>query len=174
MLEPKKERICVAQITTAHGIKGFVRLKIFTENPEELENYNPLFTSKDKDDTLIVKLKNPVKNQWLAEIEGIDDRNDAEKLRGIELFINADVLPAIEDENTFYQRDLVGLMAVTKSGQDVGEVLKIENFGAGDLIEIKPSGSSSFYLPFKDTYVGNVDLEERTLEVFDYEDYIIL
>lgn len=172
-MSKNSERICVAQITTAHGIKGFVRLKIFTENPEELENYNPLFTSKDKDDTVTIKLKNPVKNQWLAEIDGVDDRNEAEALRGTELFISAEVLPEIEDEDTYYNRDLVGLIAVTKSGQDVGKILKIENFGAGDLLEIQPKDKSSFYLPFNDTFVGKVDLKAKTIEVMEYEEYMI-
>mgnify|MGYP000209234939 CR=1 FL=1 len=66
-----EKRLCVARIATAHGIKGYVRAKIFMENPHDIEDYNPLFTSETGAETLHVTLKNPIKNQWLVEIKGV-------------------------------------------------------------------------------------------------------
>ncbi len=165
------ERICVAKITSAHGIKGFVKVKIFTDKPTDLEQYNPLFVSKSTDKTLTITLKNSVKTQWVAEIEGITDRNQAEELRGTELFIEENALPS-PDEGEFYYKDLIGMTVLNHEGTLFGTVLAVQNFGAGDLLEIKPPTGDSFYFPFNDEHCPLVDQEKKIIHTKDIESFI--
>lgn len=141
------KRICIAKIATAHGIKGLVKLHVFAEDINLLKN--DLFTSDTGDKKLSIKLKNATAKHWIAEVEGITDRDDAEKLRGTALYINQDALPKPED-GAFYFTDLIGLQCVDTKDKDIGKVIAVENFGAGDLLEIQPVGTERFYLPFND------------------------
>jgi len=147
------KRVCLGKIATAHGIKGFVKVTVYSENPRSLDQYGPLFTDKTGDATIKISLKNSTGKHWLATVDGINDRNAAEKLRGTELWVDRDKLPALK-EGTHYHTDLVGLNIRDDSGKILGAIIAIANFGAGDLLEIQPSTSESFYLPFtKDTIV---------------------
>lgn len=146
-------RICIAKIATAHGIKGLVKLHVFVENPQLVNG--KLFTGETGDNTLAIKLKNHAAKHWLAEVDGITDRTEAEKLRGTNLYIDKSTLPApAEDE--FYFSDLIGLPCVDENGTEIGKVIATDNFGAGDLLEIQPSGGESFYLPMTDENVLNI------------------
>ena len=148
MTENKENnRICVAKIATAHGIKGLVKLHIFVENIDLARG--DLFTSETGDKTLHVTLKNATAKHWLAEIKNITDRNAAEPLRGTNLYINKSSLPEA-DEDEFYFSDLIGLPAIDENGVEVGKIIGSDNFGAGDLLEIQPTGAESFYLPVTD------------------------
>lgn len=142
--EPQTDRICVAKIATAHGIKGLVKLHIFVEDPQ-LAN-GDLFTAATGDNTLNITLKNATAKHWLGEIKDIPDRTAAEKLRGTELYIDKSKLPE-PDEDEFYFSDLIGLPCIDENGIEIGKVIATEDFGAGDLIEIQPKGAESFYLP---------------------------
>lgn len=147
-------RICVAKIATAHGIKGLVKLHIFVENIE-LANGN-LYTSDAGERALNITLKNAAAKHWLAEIDGIKDRTEAEKLRGTNLYIDKATLPA-PDEDEFYFSDLIGLPTVDEDGLEIGKIIATENFGAGDLLEIQPIGAESFYLPITDETVMKIE-----------------
>ena len=162
MKDNKNNRICVAKIATAHGIKGLVKLHIFVEQAD-LAN-GDLFTGENDDKTLHIKLKNATAKHWLAEIDGIADRTDAEKLRGTNLYINKDTLPA-PDENEFYFSDLIGLPAIDKDGNKIGKIIATDNFGAGDLIEIQPVGAESFYLPVTDETVLDISDNKIIVEI---------
>ena len=153
-------RICIAKIATAHGIKGLVKLHVFADD-ETLAN-GILFTSESGDKTLSLKLKNQTAKYWLAEVEGITDRTDAEKLRGTELYIDKENLPDA-DEDEFYIADLIGLACIDKSKKHIGKIIAVENFGASDLLEIQPDSGESFYLPFTDETV--LDVSETTVAV---------
>lgn len=155
--EPLKNRICVAKIATAHGIKGLVKLHVFVENVE-LSN-GDLFTSATGDKTLHIKLKNTTAKHWLAEIDGIKDRTEAEKLRGTELFIDKSKLPE-PDEDEFYFSDLIGLPCLGEDGTEIGKIIATDDFGAGDLLEIQPAGGESFYLPITDETVLEITDEK--------------
>ena len=96
----------------------------------------------------------------MARIKGIADRNAAETLRNTDLFVSRDRLPPIEDADTFYHADLVGLAAVGEDGAALGTITAIHNFGAGDLIEIQPAaGGEPLLLPFTETTVPKIDLK---------------
>lgn len=153
--EGVKDRICVAKIATAHGIKGLVKLHIFVDNIDLVSG--DLFTSEQGDKTLHITLKNATAKHWLAEIKDITDRNAAEALRGTNLYIDKSSLPEA-DEDEFYFSDLIGLPAIDTNGQEVGKIIGSDNFGAGDLLEIQPAGAESFYLPVTD---------ETVLEILD-------
>lgn len=155
-MRDSEKRICLAKITTAHGIKGQVKLHVYTEDPQSLEDYGPLFTSETGTATLKITLASPMNKFWLANIEDIADRTAAEKLRGTELWVDRDKLPAPE-EGQHYHADLIGLPAQDDQGSEIGKIIAVVNFGAGDLLDIQPPDASSFYLPFTKDYVRAVN-----------------
>ncbi len=137
-------------------------MHVFADDPQLANGI--LFTSESGDKTLSLKLKNATAKHWLAEVEGISDRNDAEKLRGTELYINKDLLPeANKDE--FYIADLIGLSCIDNAQKHIGKIIAVENFGASDLLDIKPEGSESFYLPFTDDTILEITDTTVTIEI---------
>jgi 16S rRNA processing protein RimM len=153
------DRIRVARIGAAHGIRGEVKLWSFTEAPLAVTNYGPLET-EDGARRFEIEAARPAKDHLVARIKGITDRNAAETLRNTDLFVPRDRLPPIEEADTFYHADLVGLTAVGEDGAALGTVTAIHNFGAGDLIEIAPAaGGEPLLLPFTETTVPEIDLK---------------
>ena len=163
--------ICIAEVMTAHGVRGLVKLRCHLEDPQDLKNYSPLFDAKGK--TYDVVLKNPIKHDWIAEIKGITDRNVAEKLRGLKLYIPRDALPETEDDE-FYYEDLIGCKTISVDGVENGTVIGVDNFGAGDLLEIKPLSGSSYYLPIVEPYVQTIDIDARTIVIEPAEEFMNL
>lgn len=155
-------RICIAKIATAHGIKGFVKLHVFADDPSLAGG--TLFTSESGDKSLSLKLKNATAKHWLAEIDGITDRTEAEKLRGTELYIDKSDLPET-NQDEFYITNLIGLPCFDKDKKEIGKVIAVENFGASDLLEIKPDTKESFYLPFTDDTVLDIADDKITVQI---------
>jgi len=151
------DRICVAQIGGAHGIRGEVKLKSFTADPMAVRDYGPL-TSEDGSASFQIEALRPAKGYLVARFRGVGDRNAAERLTHLRLFIPRDRLPpAAADE--FYHADLIGLAAVTADGTEVGTVVAIHDYGAGDIVELRPrAGGATIMLPFTDAYVPSVDI----------------
>jgi 16S rRNA processing protein RimM len=161
----ERERICVAQIGAAHGIHGEVRLWSFTEEPAAVASYGPL-ESEDGTRRFEIEALRPGKGHFVARLTGIADRNAAEAITNLKLYVPRDRLPPIEDAETYYHADLVGLRAETPDGTTLGTVTAIHNFGAGDIIEIAPAGGGeTLMLPFNDTTVPTVDLAHGRLIV---------
>jgi 16S rRNA processing protein RimM len=150
------QKICVARIGAAHGVRGEVRLWTFTEDPRAVMRYGSLST-KDGARQFEVTKAREAKDHLVATIKGIADRNAAEKLNGLELYIARDQLPEPEDDE-YYHADLIGLAAETTAGEPLGRVLAIHNFGAGDIIEIAPPSGSTLLLPFSNAVVPTVDI----------------
>ena len=152
------DRICVAQIGAAHGIRGEVRLRSFTQDPRAVTTYGPL-ESEDGTQRFEIEALRPAKDHFVARFAGIDNREAAEKLTNLKLYVPRDRLPPIEDDETFYFADLVGLTAVTPDGAPLGTVTAVHNFGGGDMIEIKPQGGGEpLMIPFTDANVPGVDI----------------
>ena len=149
-------KICVARIGAAHGVRGAVKLWTFTEDPFAVTHYGPLST-KDGARTFEVAHAREAKDHLVATLKGVTNRNEAERLNGIELYVARDKLPAT-DEDEYYHTDLIGLAAVTTSGEALGKVVAIHNFGAGDIIEIAPPAGATMLLPFSNAVVPTVDL----------------
>ncbi|MGB1077571.1 MAG: ribosome maturation factor RimM [Bdellovibrionales bacterium] len=163
-------RIKIAKITTAHGIKGFVKLKLFAEDPKDIEQYNPLFI-EDTNDTLTVELKNAIKGGWVAKIDGIDTRNQAEELRNKNLYIDESALPeASEDE--FYYKDLIGMAILDNNKNIFGKVLSTQNYGAGDLLEIQPNNGATFFFPLNSDTCPIIDNDKKTIQTVDIENFV--
>ncbi|MEJ1159781.1 ribosome maturation factor RimM [Prosthecomicrobium sp. N25] len=152
-----EKRILVGQIGAAHGIRGEVRVKSFTEPMEALADYGPL-ASEDGSRTLTVQRLRPNDTVLVVKFREVPDRNAAEALNGTRLFVDREALPATDDEETFYHSDLIGLRAEDADGTVHGTILAVANFGAGDLLEIQPPEGSTVYLPFTRAFAPVVDL----------------
>ena len=158
MTMPDKQ-ILIGKIATVHGVKGLVKILPFAEDISLIEHS---FNGK-------ITLKNPSGKYILASIEGVNSREDAEKLKGTELFVPRNVLPEPE-AGEFYYEDLVGLKVLGEDKTEIGTVKAVNNFGAGDLLEIKPKIGETFFHPFTDEYVPTVDLATGTLTIIKMDD----
>ena len=157
-------RICIAQIGAAHGVRGEVRLKAFTEDPLSVARYGAL-ESEDGKQRFEIETVRPAKNVLVARLKGITDRDAAERLKSLRLYVAREKLPKPADDE-FYHADLIGLSAVTASGEALGTVKAVHNFGAGDLLEIEPAaGGASMMLPFTETTVPALDIAARKIVV---------
>ena len=156
--------MCVAQIGAAHGIRGEVRLRSFTADPSAVTAYGP-FESEDGRQRIEIETLRPAKNGFVARLKGVADRNAAERLTNIKLYVPRDRLPPVEDDNTFYHADLVGLAAMTPDGGMLGTVTAIHNFGAGDVIEISRPDGEALMVPFTATAVPSVELKAGRMVV---------
>ena len=150
------QKICVAKIGAAHGVRGEVRLWPFTEDPLAVLHYGPLST-KDGARQFEVARARAAKDHLVATFKGVADRDAAERLNGIELYIARDALPDTDD-GEYYHADLIGLAAVDPQGASIGIVTAVHNFGAGDIIEIAPTQGPTLLLPFTNAVVPSVDL----------------
>src|SRR4051812_14009123 len=130
-------RVCIAQIGAAHGVRGEVRLKAFTEDPLSVTRYGALET-EDGRQRLEIEAVRPAKDMLVARLKGISDRDAAGALKNVRLFVPRERLPQPEADE-FYHADLVGLTAEKQNGETVGIVKAVHNFGAGDLLEIEPA-----------------------------------
>ena len=152
------DRICVAQIGAAHGIRGEVRLRSFTEDPAAVASYGVLESDDGSQHFEIEELR-AAKGFFVARLKGVTDRNAAERLTNLKLYIPRERLPPTEDRDTFYHADLIGLAAVSDTGAALGTVKAIHNFGAGDVIEIAPDGGGEpLIVPFTDAAVPVIDI----------------
>ncbi|MEM7223554.1 MAG: ribosome maturation factor RimM [Pseudomonadota bacterium] len=157
------ERICLGVITGPHGVRGGVRLKSFTEVPEDIASYGPLVDQVGAR-SFHLTLTGRSKGLLLGRIKGIEDRDQAEALSGTRLHVSRAVLPEIDEPETFYHADLVGLAAEDPEGRPLGQVIAVQNFGAGDLLEIRPqSGGGSELVAFTKEAVPRVDLANGKL-----------
>ena len=151
-------RICVAQIGAAHGIRGEVRLRSFTQDPLAVASYGTL-ESEDGAQRFEIEALRPAKDHLVARLVGVNDRNAAERLTNLKLYVPRDRLPPTEDADTFYHADLVGLTAVTPEGTVLGKVTAMHNFGAGDLVEITATeGGGTMQVPFSSAAVPTIDI----------------
>jgi 16S rRNA processing protein RimM len=159
------DRVCVAQIGAAHGVRGEVRLRSFTQDPSDVTAYGPL-ESEDGARRFEIEALRPARDHFVARLKGVADRDAAEALTNIRLYVARDRLPPTEDAETFYHADLIGLAAVTEGGAPLGTVTAIHNFGAGDVIEIAPAGGGEpLLVPFTDTTVPAIDLAAKRMVV---------
>jgi len=151
------DTVTLAAITGAHGVGGEVRLKLFGEGVESLKGFRAFRVSGRDAPLTVKKVRDDGKGGAIARFAEVGDRNTAEALRGSLLTVSRDELPALE-EGEYYYADLIGLDAVSEDGTALGKVIAVENYGAGDVIEIeRPEGSKprTFMVPMhKDAVTG--------------------
>jgi len=148
----EERRITLAAVAGAHGIKGEVRLKLFSDSAESLARHARLFVGGVERRLLKVRGDN---KGAVARFEGVADRTAAESLRGSLVEIDRAALPPLED-GEYYHADLVGMPCVDGEGRAIGSVVAVENFGAGDLLEVEDANGRRSLIPFKP---GIADLE---------------
>jgi 16S rRNA processing protein RimM len=153
------ERICIGKIVAAHGIKGEVKVLSQTKIPTDLDKFG-LSENKDASRSFELKVLGMISSNVRVKIKGVDTRNDAEALIGTELYVARNALPELA-EDEFYKGDIVGLKVCLKTpDNEIGNVVGFENFGAGEIIEIKLKGQKETeLLPFTKQYVPTINLE---------------
>ena len=165
MADTSPRRLLMGRIGAAHGIKGEVRIQSFTEEPLALATYGPLSTNKPGL-TIEIEHARATTNVLVARLKGIRDRSAAEKLNGVELYIDRDRLPPSGEDDDYYHADLIGLDVRLGDGSVLGKVTAIPNFGAGDLIEVRDARTGDTFLyPFTKAVVPEVRLAEGYLVI---------
>ncbi|MFD1943354.1 ribosome maturation factor RimM [Paradevosia shaoguanensis] len=160
-----KNRLLLGRIGAAHGIKGEVRITPFTGEPLAIASYGPLDTDKPGVRIEIASARSSG-NVVIARIKGVSDRNEAEKLNGVDLYVDRARLPETDDEDDFYHADLIGLEARLTDGRVLGEVISVPNFGASDLIEVRDGRSGdTFLFPFTRQVVPEVRIADGYLVI---------
>jgi 16S rRNA processing protein RimM len=154
----KAQRVLLGRIVAAHGIRGEVVIDSYTSAPENIGAYGPLASEDGGAEFSVQVVRVTPKGGVVARIAGVGDRNAAEALRGTALYALRERLPAAE-EGEYYYADLVGLAAEDESGAAIGEVVAVQNYGAGDLLEVRLAGQQvTELIPFTDAYVPIVDI----------------
>jgi len=152
MSDSGERRIALAAVAGAHGVKGELRLKLFSESVESLSHHKKLFVGGVERRLLFVREGGKTA---VARFEGVSDRSGAEALRGSLVEIARAELPPLE-EDEYYHADLIGVPAFDREGTPVGLISAVENYGAGDLLEIALEDGGSSLVPFRE---GIADLE---------------
>jgi 16S rRNA processing protein RimM len=150
------ELVLLGTVGAPRGIKGDIRIKSFTEAPEDIAAYGPLWNA-DATRSFSVRVIGEAKGQILARIDGVGDRTAAEALKGTALYVPRSALPA-PDDDSYYLVDLIGLRVETAAGEAWGEVRAVHDFGAGDVLELAGGPHAGLMIPFTRDTVPEVDL----------------
>ena len=153
--------ILVARVAGAFGVRGEVRITTYTDDPLALASYRSLLR-EDGSAGLTVLSARPAKGGVIARTKELADKEAADALRGLRLYVSRDALPPTEDEDEFYLADLIGMEVADTEGGRLGRIKAVDNFGADDLLEVDPGGgAATWYLPFTKEAVPTVDLAGR-------------
>lgn len=147
-------RVCLGVVVGAKGLRGEVRIKTFTEHPADIGAYGPLSTADGR--TFAVEVVGGAEGVVIGRLRGIGDRNAAEALKGVELFVDRAALPD-PGEGQFYHADLMGAVVSLATGEELGKVIGLHNFGGGDMMEVGGAGASVL-IPLTADVVAALDL----------------
>jgi 16S rRNA processing protein RimM len=153
-------RVLLGRIAAAHGIRGEVVIHAYTQPPENIAAYGPL-TDRSGARVFDIECRRVTAKGVVAHLTDVRDRSAAEALKGTDLYVLRDRLPPAA-EGEFYHWDLIGLAAVNAEGRCLGEIVAVQNYGAGDLLEVRLTGCARTQLiPFSDAFVPEVDLTAK-------------
>ncbi len=168
--------VLLGAIAGAHGVRGAVKLKTFTDDPAAIGDYGPVHTEDGR--TFVLTVTQPVKGGVAAKLDGVTDRDQAEALKGTRLYVAREALgdandPGADDgpdgdgEEAYFHADLVGCRLVDEQGEEIGRVTAVHNFGAGDLLDVLRSdegnAEKSVLVPFSLAVCPEVDLDARRI-----------
>jgi 16S rRNA processing protein RimM len=160
--------ICIAEISGAHGLRGEVRLRSFAANPSDIEGYAPLLAEDGARSYEIASLRpaGAKPDLFIARLVGITDRHMAEALAGARLHARHEQLAQGLTEQEFLHADLIGCRVEGENGEEYGKIVAVQNFGAGDLLEIalRDAGRTEF-VPFTRAFVPRIDIARRKLVI---------
>ena len=158
-----EDLILLGVVIGVRGLEGDIRIKSFTAVKEDLAAYGPLW-DKFGCESYRVRITGEAQGHLVARIEGVSDRKGAEALKGLELFIPRGSLPKLGN-NEFYYSDLIGLDAVSTEGEPLGRVSAVDNYGAGDVLEITGGSYTDFMVPFELEVVPKIDFDLGILTI---------
>lgn len=151
-------RVLLGHIAGAHGVRGAVIVRSYTADPDAIADYGPL-EDEAGTTTFALKVEGVTAKGLICRVDGVQDRTRAETLKGVALYVPRDRLPPAE-EGEYYHADLIGLAAVTESGEALGRVAAVANYGAGDILEVKRVGAARTELfPMVESVIVQVDLD---------------
>ena len=147
------KRIALAAVAGAHGVKGEVRLKLFSDSVDSLVPHESLWVGGVQRRLIDARASG---KGAIARFEGLADRSAAESLRGTLIEVDRAALPEL-GEGEYYHADLIGLTCFSESGETIGSVVGVENYGAGDLLDIELVGGRRALIPFREGIADRVD-----------------
>lgn len=160
--------ICIGRITTPHGLKGEVKLQSYLSNADDIDRYGIVYDAKG---TALGALKNlhTVGKSLVGRLDSVETRTQAEALSGTELYIPKSAMPPLE-EDAFYHAELIGLTVVNETGDAIGHIKALHDFGAGDIIEIALTDEkNTVFYPFAqveiDSTAGKAIVQQDVLEM---------
>ncbi len=154
----REDRVCVGAIAGAFGVRGEARLKPFTEDPQAVASYGPVET-EDGARSFTLKISRPIGDGLAVWLSGVKTREEAEALKGTRLYVSREALPEPE-EDEFYHADLIGLKVEDLKGEPLGVVRSVQNYGAGDFLEIvTPGRKAPALMPFTRETAPKIDLK---------------
>jgi 16S rRNA processing protein RimM len=157
------EWVALAAITQPHGVSGRVKVKSFTDPERAFATYTEMTDAKGT--PVKFRVTGEAQGLFIIEIEGVTRREQADLLRGRQLGVPRSQLPALEDDNLFYVTDLVGLRVVTVAGDAFGTVAEVNNYGAGDILDITRENGISELFAFTHTTFPNLALDEGVITI---------
>lgn len=161
MSDEHARRVCVAAVAGAWGVRGDVRVKSFTADPEAFVAYGPLETEEGTGRHTL-RLLRPVSGGYAVRMSGVGTREQAEALKGTRLYAPRDRLPPLP-EDEFYHADLLGLPVYDTGGVELGRVAAVQDYGGGDFLEVARPGQNPLLLPFTRQAVPTIDLAARRI-----------
>jgi len=177
-MKKNSKKILIGKITTVFGIKGEVKIVVYSQDPTQIETYS-VNDAQDNEYKITISNKNktvigtsngdPI---VIAKIEGVNDRNASEKLRGLELYANREDF-ADTNEDEFYYVDLIGLEVIDMNSKKIGKVIAVYEHGAGGIIEIKFANQTIENFPFKNAIFPEVNLAKNFIR-FDAPEVVDL
>ncbi len=148
-------RVCLGVIVGVKGLRGEVRIKSFTERPSDVAAYGPLTTGDGR--AFAITITGAAQGAVIGRVKGVADRDAAEALKGVMLYVDRAALPTTDD-GSYYHADLIGLAVERTTGEALGKVKAIHNFGGGDMIEVEIAGGQTELVPFTVAVIAGVDV----------------
>ena len=164
-MPPPERRLVLCVVGAPHGVRGECRVKAYTADPLAIADYGTLFAADGR--AFDIEAGRLLKDDMLVvHFAGMSDRDIVARLTGTELFVDRANLPETEEEDEFYHADLIGLAVVDAGGVAHGTVHMLQNYGAGDILEIRPvDGGPTWLLPFTKAAAPKVDLAARCVVI---------